>query len=152
MKKKNRIQHIGCSKYDKYLIDATGILHKRIIDFNSTFSAKVIPQILIKYLLHASHNLLGHVGATKLYHFLRLLYYFQGMRRKTHQYVRSCNKCQIMNMKKPHFIDLHQDMAQTPQDHVSIYLLAPHNIKSHALTTLCNLTGYPMTTPIKDKK
>ena len=105
---KNIIQHIDCSKYDNYFIDATGILHKKVIDFNSTFSAIVVPQILIKYLLHASHDSLGHIGATKLYHFLKWLYYFQGMRRKIHQYVRSCHKCQIMNLQKPHFIDLHQ--------------------------------------------
>ena len=47
------------------------------------FSAVVIPQILIKYLLHASHNSLGHVGAMKLYHFLKRFYYFQGMRKKS---------------------------------------------------------------------
>ena len=52
----------------------------------------------------------------KLYHFLKD-YYFQGMRRKIHEYVTSCHKCQIMNLQKPHFIDLHQDIAQTPQDH-----------------------------------
>ena len=39
--------------------------------FQSTFSAMVIPQILMKYFLHASHDLLVHSGATKLYHFLK---------------------------------------------------------------------------------
>ena len=43
-----------------------GILHKSVINFNSTFSAMAVPQILIKYLLHASHDWLGHIGATKL--------------------------------------------------------------------------------------
>ena len=79
---KNTIQHIGCSKYNNYFIDAIGILHKKVIDFNNVFSTVVIPQILIKYLLHASHNLLGHVGTTKMYHFLKWLNYFQGMRIK----------------------------------------------------------------------
>ena len=54
-----------------------GILHKKVIDFNSTFLAVVLLQILIKYLLHASHDLLGHAGATKLYHFIKSLYYFK---------------------------------------------------------------------------
>ena len=63
---------------------ATGILHKKVINFNCTFSVIVIPQIRIKYLLLASHDSPGHVGATKLYHFLKRLYYFQGMRRKVH--------------------------------------------------------------------
>ena len=52
---KNGIQHIGCSKYDNYFIDTIDILQKNVIDFNSIFSAVVIPQILIKYLLHALH-------------------------------------------------------------------------------------------------
>ena len=59
-----------------------------------------------------------------------------------------------MNLQKPHFIDLHQDIAQTPQDHISIDLLGPYNITSqgntYALTAVCNLTGYLLTTLIKD--
>ena len=75
-----------------------GILHKQVIDFNSVLSAVVLPQILIKYLLHASHDTLGHVGATKFYHFLKLLYYVKDMRRKLHEYMKSCHKCQIINL------------------------------------------------------
>ena len=61
-----------------------------------------------------------------------------------------------MNLQKPNFIDLHQDIAQTPQDHVSIDLLGPYNVTSQgnscALTVVCNLTDYLMTTPIKDQE
>ena len=61
-----------------------------------------------------------------------------------------------MHLQKPNFIELHQDIAQTPQDHLSTALLGPCNItsqvNSHALTAVCNLTGYLMTTPIKDQK
>ena len=126
------------------------------IYYNSTFSAVVVPQILIKYLLHASHSSLGHTEAIKLYHFIKRLYYFQGMRKKIYQYIRSCHKCQIMNLQKPHFINLHQDIAQTPQDHISIDLLGPYSVtsqgNSYALTTVCNLTRYLMTSPAEDKK
>ena len=132
------------------------ILHKKVVDFNSVFSAVVVPQILIKYLLHASHALLGHVGATKLYHFLKLLYYFKGMRGKIHEYVSSCHRCQIMNLKKLKLIDLHQDIAETSQDPLSIDLLGPYNATSqgnlYISNAVCNLTGYIMTTPIKDKR
>ena len=65
------IQHVDCSKHDKHFVDATGILHKNVFDFNSKFSAIFISQILIKYLLHVSHNSLGHVRATTLYHILK---------------------------------------------------------------------------------
>ena len=50
---KHILQHIHCSKNDNYFIDAMGILHKKVSNINSTFSAVVIPQILIKYcMLH----------------------------------------------------------------------------------------------------
>ena len=68
---KNILECIHCSTNDNYFTDAIGILHKKDVDFNSTFSAVVVPQILIKYLLLASHNSLGHTGATKLYHFIK---------------------------------------------------------------------------------
>ena len=53
---KNILEHIHCSKNDNYFTDAMGILNKKVIDFNSAFSAVVVPQILIKYLLHTAHN------------------------------------------------------------------------------------------------
>ena len=51
---------------DSYFTDTMGILNKKVIDFISIFSVVFIPQILIKYLLNASHNSLGHTGAMKL--------------------------------------------------------------------------------------
>ena len=61
-----------------------------------------------------------------------------------------------MNLQKPHFIDSHQEIAQTSQDNISINLLGPYIVtsqgNSYTLTAVCNLTGYLMTTPIKDKK
>ena len=77
---KSILLHIHCSKNNYYFTCAIGILHKKFINFNSTFSGMAISQILIQYSLHTSHDSLGHVGATKLYHFLKRLFYFQGMR------------------------------------------------------------------------
>ena len=61
-----------------------------------------------------------------------------------------------MNLQKPHFINLHWNIGQTPQDHISINLLGLYNVTSqgysYALTTVCNLTGYLMTSHRKDKK
>ena len=67
---KNALQHIGCSKFKNHFQDATGVILKKVVDFNIVFSAVVVTQILIKYVLHASYDLLGHVRATQLYHFL----------------------------------------------------------------------------------
>ena len=52
---KNILQHIGCSKFKNYFKDVD-ILHKEVVDFISVFSAVVVPQNLIKYLVHASHD------------------------------------------------------------------------------------------------
>ena len=92
----------------------------------------------------------------KLHHFIKRFYYLQGMRKKIHQYIRLYHKCQIMKLQKPHFMNLHQDIAQTPKDHISIDLFGPYNVtsqgNSYALTAVCNLTRYLITSPIKDKK
>ena len=66
------------------------------------------------------------------------------------------SKMSIMKLQKLHFINLYQDIAQTPQDHISIDLLRPYNVtsqgNSYAIMAVCNLTGYLMTTPTKNKK
>ena len=35
-----------------------------------------------------------------------------------------------MNLQKPHFINLHQDITPTPWDHISTDLLGPYNVTS----------------------
>ena len=39
---KNIFQHIHCNTIENYFTDAMGILHKNVIDLNSTFSSVVI--------------------------------------------------------------------------------------------------------------
>ena len=72
------------------------------------------------------------------------------------KYITTCEKCQIMNLQKPNYINLHQDITQTQQAHLSIDLMDPYNTttqgNTYTLTAICNLTGYFMTTPILDKK
>ena len=61
-----------------------------------------------------------------------------------------------MNLQKLNYINLHQDIAKTPQDHLSNDFMGPYNTitqgLTYAFTTICNLTGYLMTTSIPDKK
>ena len=102
---KNILQRISCSKHENYFQDALGILQKKVIDFNNVSPAVVVPQILMKYLLHTSHHSIRHLEATKLYHFPLMDLLFQRDERKLHAYVRFCHKCQIMNLQKPRFID-----------------------------------------------
>ena len=61
-----------------------------------------------------------------------------------------------MNLKKTKYIDLYQDIGQVPQDNLFVDLLRPYSVTSqgnlYVLAVVCNLKGYLMTTPIKDKK
>ena len=61
-----------------------------------------------------------------------------------------------MNLQRPHYINLHEDIGQATQDPISIDLIVPYNTtsqgNSYACTVVCNLAGYLMTTPITDKK
>ena len=61
-----------------------------------------------------------------------------------------------LQKKKPNFIDLHQDIAQTPQDHISIGLSGPYNVasqdNSYTLTAICNLTGLTHDQPYQRQK
>ena len=152
----NILTNMHCNSHDKYFTDPMGILHKTLVDLNSTFSSIVVPKMLIKYLLHAFHNSLGHIGAMKLYHFIKRLYYFPNRRKTIHKYVRTCQQCQIMNLQKPNYIHLHQESAQTPQDHLSIDFIGPYitttKSNTYAPTAIFNLIGYLMTTHIPNKK
>ena len=61
-----------------------------------------------------------------------------------------------MNLLKPNYINIHQDITQMPQDHLAIDLMGPYNSTSqgnaYAVTAICNLIGYLMTTLIPNKK
>ena len=57
---------------------------------------------------------------------------------------------------KTKLYNLHQDIAETPQDHISIDLIGLYNTTSQgnldSLTVVCNLTGYLMTAPYQTKR
>ena len=61
-----------------------------------------------------------------------------------------------MNLQKPNYVNLHQNIAQTQQDYLSVDLIVPYKSttkgNTYALTAICNLTGYLTTSPIPDKK
>ena len=61
-----------------------------------------------------------------------------------------------MNLQKPNYINLHQEIAQTPQYHLSVDLSGPYSTtkqgNTYAPIVICNLIRYLMTTLIPDKK
>ena len=56
---------------------------------------------------------------------IKRLYYFPDMWKMIHNYVRTCKKCQIMNLQKLNYISLLQDITQIQQDNLSIDLMGP---------------------------
>ena len=153
---KNILHHKVSSKFENYFQKAMAVLHKKVADFNSVFSACSCTTNSHKIFTTCITQLTRIYWSHEIIPFPNWSYNSKGMRWKLHRYVRSCHKCQIMILQKPKFIDLYQDIAQTPQDHSSIDLLEPYKATSqgnlYILTAVCNLTGYIMTTPIKDKK
>ena len=89
------LHHLHCSKKKITSQMPWAFYTKNIIDFNSTFLSVVVPKILIKYLLHTFYDSLGHVGANKLYHFLKRLYSFQGKWKIIHKYIRTCQNVKL---------------------------------------------------------
>ena len=61
-----------------------------------------------------------------------------------------------MKLQKQNYINLCQEIAQTPQDYLSIDLMGPCKTtapgNTYLLTTIYNLTGYHMTTPYPTKR
>ena len=144
-----------CNTNENYFTDVMGILHQKVIDFNSTFSSVITPKILIKYLPHASHDSLGHVGANSITTSSKGCITSMACGR---QYIDTLDPVKMSNYEftKTKLHQFNQDIVQTPQDHISIDLIGPYNTtsqgNSYALTAACNLTCYFMTTPIPDKK
>ena len=58
------------------------------------------------------------------------------MQKIIHRYTRTCQKCKIINLQKPNYTNVHQDITQTPQDHISIDLIGPNSTTSQATHTL----------------
>ena len=71
-------------KNDKtpYYLDEHGITYRKIGDGSNVFHANMICYSLQPYILHESHNAPGHIGSTRLYHFIRKHYYWKNIESK----------------------------------------------------------------------
>ena len=66
-------------KNDKtaYYLDEHDITYRKIWDGSNIFHAIIVHNTLQPYILYENHYTLGHNRATKLYHFIRRLYYWK---------------------------------------------------------------------------
>ena len=151
----NIIHHMHCNTNENYFTDAMGILHKKVIDFNSTFLSVIRPKIFIRYLLHTSwfprpcwsHNVLS------LPQKVLLLPRHPQDNMQIHKNLSKMSNYEFTKSKQHQFTSRY---SSNPTNHISIDLIGPYKStsqgNSYALTTICNLTGYLMTTTIPDQK
>lgn len=101
----------------------------------------------------------GHVGKTRLLKKLKNLYYWEGMNKSVHTFIKNCHKCQMnkhVNVK-PNVQDM--QITTTPDkafDLVSIDTVGPFtktlNNNRYAVTIQCDLTKYIVIIPVENKE
>ena len=63
-----------------YSVNLHGILYKKLEKCGKEFSALIVPKTIKKYVLHESHNKVGHNGTAKLYQFLKRSHYWKDLK------------------------------------------------------------------------
>ena len=61
-----------------------------------------LPEEFRQQILNQFHNLAGHLGVSKMYADIRARYYFPNMYKTIHDYIVSCDSCQV-SKRDPHF-------------------------------------------------
>ena len=64
-----------------YKVREDDVLVKIVRTNNQKSEAVMVPEKMMKYILHEAHERLGHPGAVKLYLFLRKIYYWPNLKR-----------------------------------------------------------------------
>lgn len=99
----------------------------------------------------------GHCGPKKLYHNLRVKYYWKGMRRDVATFVKNCNKCKLTKVT----VKNREPMVITrtplrPFDVLVIDTIGPLPTSKqgnrYAVTIVCDLSKYLVIIPIPDKQ
>ena len=80
-----------------YKVREDNVLVKIVRTNNQMSEAVMVPKKMMKYILHEAHERLGHLGAVKLYLFLRKMYYWPNLKRDCTKQVCTCLECQQKN-------------------------------------------------------
>ena len=90
-----------------------------------------------------SPHSLGQNGNTKLCQFLKMQYYWKGLKESGQKFDRHCLQCQTSNLQTPNYVQPH---PQTAMDLISMGLIGPFKsiIKGnqYALNVICMLINY----------
>ena len=101
-------------------------MYRKIRDQSNIFHANMVPYALQPYILYESHNALGHNGSTRLYHFIRMHYYWKALHQHCNKYLCSCPECQQVTLKEPQYVNLHLPIPQFVMSFISMDLLGPY--------------------------
>lgn len=139
-----------------YFIDDNGILCKQVYENDETFEVTVVPKVLTGYILHQAHDTLGHNGTLRLYHFVKRMYYWKGLRTMVDKHVKHCLKCRQLNLRPQKYAQLHLEIPCMPMHMISMDLIGEFRPQSShgnsfGLTVIDMLTNYVWCIPIQNK-
>ena len=139
-----------------YKVREDDVLVKIVRTINQKSEVVMVPEEMMKYILHEAHKRLGHLDTVKLYLFLRKMYYWPNLKRDCTKQVCTCLKCQQNNLKEPHYIDFTNIIPKFPLSQVALNIMGPFETASSGatcfLTCMCLLAGFLFTVPITDKR
>ena len=138
-----------------YKIRPDDVLVKIVRSDNQRYEAIMVPDKIMKYILHEAHERLGHPGSVKLYLFLRkilLATVEMGLPPSTFEHAWNANK----QLKRTHYVDFSNTIPKFPFSYVAMDLIGPFETTSNGATRclmcMCLLTGFLFTVPIPDKR
>ena len=88
---------------DRYFINDEKLLHKVVREDDKIFYILVVPQTLSKYLLHQVYDALRHNGSSRIYWYLKWMYYWKGLWKDVDTHVKQCINYRQQNMHPQHY-------------------------------------------------
>jgi hypothetical protein len=128
--------------------------------WSSSHSRPVIPTSLRPLLMTYLHDdsIAGHLGAEKTLALISRKYYWDGMYRDVHEYVRSCDSCQQRNTSRhPPGLPIGRPSAATfPFEKIAIDVLGPLPMTSrknrYCLCVVDIFSRYPIIIPVPNQR
>ena len=148
-----------------YSVNDAGVLVRppqpnALTAWSSSHSRIVIPTSLRPLLMTYLHDdsIAGHLGAEKTLALISRKYYWDGMHRDVHDYVRSCDSCQQRNTSRHHpGLPIGRPSAATfPFEKIAIDVLGPLPVTSrknrYCLCIIDIFSRYPIIIPVPNQR
>ena len=137
--------------------DIDGVLRKILEDNEEVFQTMVLPKILIDPVLQLAHNSAGHNGLQWVYLSIRLLHYWNSMKKDILRHCKQCAVCEKFKVEHIKFEKLHFSMPNQLMEFTCMDLIEefyPPTSRGHryTLTVMDMLMGFVFCAPLKSKK